>query len=112
MQLCFRCYFFFKRPSDVHDDKLEQALREFDDDEEAAFSPENYRFQIPEHANWQNVLQCIQRETAQQELVSYVFPIGERKLRLTASSWQQERACNPSIRMDGYFIAKAVTAAK
>ena len=46
---------FFKRLSDVHDEEHEEALKQFDGDEEAALFAENYRFQIPDDCHWSDV---------------------------------------------------------
>ena len=46
---------FFKRISDVHDEEHEEALKQFDGDEEAALFTENYRFQIPQDCHWRDV---------------------------------------------------------
>ena len=46
---------FFKRISDVHDEEYEAALTESEGDSEYALFPQNYRFQIPEGAHWNDV---------------------------------------------------------
>ena len=58
---------FFKRICDVYDEEYEEALKEYGDEESAAFQ-ENHRFQIPKGAHWrevravtENVGQAIQR---------------------------------------------------
>ena len=46
---------FFKRISDVHDEEYQAALAESEGDEEYAEFPQNYRFQIPEGCQWNDV---------------------------------------------------------
>ena len=47
---------FFKRISDVHDEEREQAIAEYgEDDPETVAKEENYRFQIPDGAHWEDV---------------------------------------------------------
>ncbi len=46
---------FFKRISDVYDEEYAAALAESGGDEEYAQFPQNYRFQIPDGAHWNNV---------------------------------------------------------
>ncbi|GAC1519790.1 MAG: class I SAM-dependent DNA methyltransferase [Chloroflexota bacterium] len=46
---------FFKRISDVYDEEHAAALADSGGDEEYALFPQNYRFQIPEGAHWNDV---------------------------------------------------------
>ncbi len=46
---------FFKRISDVYDEEYAAALSESGGDEEYAQFPQNYRFQIPDGAHWNDV---------------------------------------------------------
>ncbi|MBF0546687.1 MAG: SAM-dependent DNA methyltransferase [Candidatus Riflebacteria bacterium] len=46
---------FFKRISDVFDEEYASALAESSGDEEYAFFPQNYRFQIPKGCHWRDV---------------------------------------------------------
>src|SRR4249919_2932548 len=46
---------FFKRLSDVHDEKYRTALEESGGDEAYARFPQNYRFQVPEDCHWRDV---------------------------------------------------------
>lgn len=43
---------FLKRISDTWDAEHARALRDFDDDHEAALLPDNYRFQVPDGCHW------------------------------------------------------------
>jgi len=46
---------FFKRISDVHDEEYQTALEQSGGDEEYAWFPQNYRFQIPDGCHWSDV---------------------------------------------------------
>ncbi|WP_344578997.1 class I SAM-dependent DNA methyltransferase [Nonomuraea roseoviolacea] len=46
---------FFKRISDVYQEEFQQALVDFDGDEQAARFAENHRFQIPVQHSWEAV---------------------------------------------------------
>ncbi len=46
---------FFKRISDVHEEEYQSALAESGGDEEYAHFPQNYRFQIPDDCDWEDV---------------------------------------------------------
>lgn len=46
---------FFKRISDVHDEEYQTALEPSGGDEEYAWFPQNYRFQIPDGCHWSDV---------------------------------------------------------
>ena len=46
---------FFKRLSDVHDEEYQAALAESGGDEEYAWFPQNYQFQVPENCHWSDV---------------------------------------------------------
>jgi len=46
---------FFKRLSDVHDMEYQAALAESGGDEEYAWFPQNYQFQVPENCHWSDV---------------------------------------------------------
>ena len=46
---------FFKRISDIHDEEYAAALEESGGDEEYARFPQNYRFQIPDDLQWDDV---------------------------------------------------------
>ncbi|MFX0573121.1 type I restriction-modification system subunit M [Nocardia nepalensis] len=49
---------FFKRISDTWDFERARALRDFDNDENLASLPENYRFEIPTGCHWRDVLRA------------------------------------------------------
>ena len=46
---------FLKRISDVWDEERSIALAEYEDDEELASLPENYRFTVPDGAHWVDI---------------------------------------------------------
>ena len=46
---------FFKRISDVFDEKIAEALDESGGDQQYARFPENHRFQIPDDCHWTDV---------------------------------------------------------
>ena len=46
---------FFKRLSDVHDEEYQAPLAESGGDEEYAWFPQNYQFQVPENCHWSDV---------------------------------------------------------
>lgn len=46
---------FFKRLSDVWSEEYEQLLKAYDGNEEIALMPDQYRFNIPEGAHWEDI---------------------------------------------------------